>query len=46
VVDNGATLCASRRGADPGRLVRFLAACPLTQSLAFTDAQLQALSRV
>lgn len=29
-----------------GEQVRFLAACPLTQSLAFTDAQLQALSQV
>lgn len=30
----------------PGEQVRFLAACPLTQSLAFTDAQLRALSQV
>lgn len=29
-----------------GEQVRFLAACPLTQSLAFTDDQLRALSQV
>ncbi len=29
-----------------GEQVRFLAACPLTQSLAFSDAQLRALSRM
>ena len=34
------------RKVNPGEQVRFLAACPLTQSLAFTDAQLQALSQV
>lgn len=34
------------RKVHPAEQVRFLAACPLTQSLAFTDAQLRALSQV
>jgi cytosine/adenosine deaminase-related metal-dependent hydrolase len=34
------------RKVSPGEQVRFLAACPLTQSLAFSDDQLRAFSRV